>query len=148
MPSQEGHDIFCLQQWSRVNLSDTNKTITKPASLGVGRREWNSNASINVYSLQDPLQGWYWLNGEQFYIGRRRGLYGELSSTGPEERCAMIRTSKNGIWEDIPCDERHSFICKAKNGSGTVSTVLYDTYMFLLLRMYFCVRTSIICNSC
>ena len=119
MPSQEGHDIFCLQQWSSVNLSDPNKIITKPECP-----EWNSSNANKVYPLQDPLKGWYWLNGEQFNNTRHeRGLYGELSYTGLEERCAMIRDSKNGIWKDFSCDELLPFVCKKKNSSGTVCTI-------------------------
>ncbi|CAB4044347.1 Hypothetical predicted protein, partial [Paramuricea clavata] len=104
---------FCLQHDSRLaNLTDVqviNKTATD------GRRYWINNAEIKVYPPQDPLQGWYWLDGRQFNASHRRGLYGRLERyTGPNERCATIHESKSVSWKDMPCNKRCSFVCKKK----------------------------------
>ncbi|CAB3979577.1 Hypothetical predicted protein [Paramuricea clavata] len=104
---------FCLQHDSRLaNLTDVqviNKTATD------GRRYWINNAEITVYSPQDPLQGWYWLDGRQFNASHRRGLYGRLERyTGPSERCAMIHESKSVSWKDMPCNKSYSFVCKKR----------------------------------
>ena len=123
--SQASRDIFCLQQWKLVNSSVRNNAITKPSFSGFGSEEWKGNTSINV-SLQDPLQGWYWDNGKQFYTENRRNISGELSHTGLKERCAVIQDSKNGIWRDSPCDEHHSFICKKKTTGFKVRTNFYQ----------------------
>lgn len=105
---------FCQQQDSRLaNLADF-KVINRTARDQ--RRYWiNDDTRIKNYAPKDPLQGWYWLDGEQFNSSHRRGLYGEMSYAGEEERCAVIRDSKNGIWEDSPCHMPRSFVCKSKN---------------------------------
>lgn len=123
MSSQESSEIFCLQQWNLVDSNHSNSTITKPSFSGFGSGKWKSNTSINV-TVQDPLQGWYWVNGEQFNTENKREIYGELRYTGLKERCAVIHDSKNGIWKDSPCDEQHFFICKEKTTGVTVCAIL------------------------
>ena len=106
---------FCQQQNSRLSKRADFKVINRTSSDQ--RRYWiDDDARINkTYAPKDPLQGWYWLDGREFNNSHRRGLYGELSYAGEEERCAVIRDSKNGIWEDAPCHVPRLFICKRKN---------------------------------
>lgn len=103
---------FCQQQDSRLAKLADFKVINRTVSDS--RRYWvNDDTHIKSYISRDPLQGWYWLDGGQFNASHRRGLYGELSYTAEKDRCAVIRDSKNGIWEDSPCHKSRSFICKS-----------------------------------
>ena len=104
---------FCQQQGSRLAKLADFKVINRTGSDS--RRYWvNNDTHIKSYISRDPLQGWYWLDGRQFNASHRRGLYGELSYAGEKDRCAVTRDSKNGIWEDSPCNKSHSFICKSE----------------------------------
>ena len=133
MTWQAAH-TFCLQHDSRLANSTHVDVIKKSLSfLNDGRRYWMDGAHIKVYPPQDPLQDWYWLDGRQFTASNRRGLYGELSYTGKEKRCAMIRDSKNaiGIWKDSCCDVNRSFICKKKE---FINITVLIVFMFLIRR--------------
>jgi hypothetical protein len=122
MTWQAAH-TFCLHQNSRLANSTHVQVINKTSSsLKDGKRYWINDTQIKVCPPHDPLQGWYWLDGGQFYASQRRGFYGHLTYTG-EERCAMVRDSQNGIWEDRTCSAAHSFICKNKELKNTVFIV-------------------------
>ncbi len=104
---------FCLEQASRLarwtELQDINEISP---FLNHERRYWINSDQNKVYSLHDALQDWYWPDGKQFNAWHKRGLHKNLSYNGEEERCAIIRESKNGIWEDSPCGAPHLFFCK------------------------------------
>jgi hypothetical protein len=112
MTCQAAH-TFCLHQNSRLaNLNDVQVIRKNSSALKDGEPYWTNGTQIKVHPPHDPLQDWYWLDGRQFNASHRRGLYARLTYTGEEERCAIIRDSQNGIWEDSPCSASHSFICK------------------------------------
>jgi hypothetical protein len=114
MTWQAAH-AFCLHQNSRLANSNDVQVIKKTSSsLKDGKRYWTNSTQIKVYLPHDPLHGWYWLDGGQFNASHRRGFYGDLTYSGEEERCAIIRNSKNGIWEDSPCSAGHPFFCKKR----------------------------------
>ena len=121
MTWQAAH-TFCLQQDGRL-ASWTDVQVINETSpfLNDTRRYWINSTQSKVYLPHDPLQNWYWLDGEQFNASHRRGLYGELSYTvsGEEETCAMIRDNKKHTWEDSSCDTRRSFICKKGTSANT-----------------------------
>ena len=117
---------FCLHQNSRLANSTHVQVINKTSSaLKDGKRYWTNSTQIKVYPPHDPLQGWYWLDGGQFNASQRRGLYADLTYTGEEERCAILRDSQNGIWEDSLCSASHSFICKKGELIKTTVFIVY-----------------------
>jgi hypothetical protein len=117
--------MFCIQKNSSLLNSNDGTVINKTSpSLKDGKRCWTNSTQIN-----DPLQGWYCLDGGQFNANNRQGLYGYLTYTG-EERCAIIRESQNGIWEDIPCSAGHSFVCKNRELKNTVFIVYISNFFF------------------
>ena len=123
---------FCLQHDSRLaNLTDV-QVINKTATDGI--RYWINSAKIKVYPPQDPLQGWYWLDGRVRYdASHRRGLYGRLKRyTGSNERCAMIHESESVSWRDMPCSTKpQSFVCKKRE---RVKSTVYLLFTYLIHR--------------
>ena len=107
---------YCLRQDSRLASWTDVQVINENSSfLNDGRLCWINSAQSKVYPLQHPsLQHWYWLDSKEFNASHRRGLYEKLSYNGEEERCAIIRDSKNGIWEDSLCSVGHSLVCKKR----------------------------------
>ncbi|XP_028391995.1 uncharacterized protein LOC114516661 [Dendronephthya gigantea] len=108
-------NAFCRSRHGShlANLSDI-KRINASQYLDYGKRYWINNASIQCYSSRDPLDGWRWIDGEQFNDSNRRGLYtGRLKYTGDNRRCAVLHVSNNGtMWQDHSCLTKQSFICK------------------------------------
>jgi hypothetical protein len=115
---------FCLQHDSRLaDLTDV-QVINKTSPLKDGKRYWTKSTRIKVYPPQDPLQGWYWLDGRQYNASHRRGLYGRMhEKTGRKERCAMLYESKSVRWNDVACSNHEAFVCKKREPVNTVFTV-------------------------
>ncbi|KAL4228716.1 chromatin-modulating protein mrc1 [Mactra antiquata] len=70
---------------------------------------WIGMNSLNVH------QGYHWIDGAGF--GYINWAPGEPNNVGNNERCGEIIASgsNNGMWNDVPCDQRRSYVCKRKS---------------------------------
>ena len=86
---------FCSTQGGHLaNLSEVQAINDTSISLD-GRQYW-INFPVKAYFPNDPLHGWYWLNGSSLNVQQQWGLYGKARHTAGKEKCAFIRKQKDG----------------------------------------------------